>query len=367
MVGMPERWRGERIFFSAAEEHRSHIWELPISLSSWQVSGPPRRLTDGQGAEQQSAVGEDGRVLFGSVKASIEIYSLPIESDEARVLGKLQAFTNHGGKIQLPSLALDGSKIVYLSDQSGMRDVWVKDVISKEEERVTTFRQVGYRPVISADGKHLVFPATVNGKCAVLAQPAIAGSRLATLLNGCFTVLDWSPDGGSLLTYRSDSEVNKVELMRLPSQERQLALTHPTRNIYGARFSPDGRWIAFASGPGGAQSRIFVAPLRTSVVREPEWIPIGPDFGGQAAWSPNGNVLYYRSKRDGYHCIWAHKLGPGKKPLGEPIPVQHLHSAAFGLYLMGATDFNLTVGKDRLILNVAKDIGNLWTIRLDKE
>jgi hypothetical protein len=80
-------------------------------------------------------------------------------------------------------------------------------------------------------------------------------------------------------------------------------------------------------------------------------------------WSPDGNVLYYRSKRDGHHCIWAQRLGPGKKPLGEPMAIQHLHAAAFGLYLMKPTDFSLAVGQDRLILNLGKATGNLWTIK----
>ena len=366
-VGMPEHWRGERIFFSAAEEAHPHIWELPISLSSWQVSGSPRRLTDGQGIEQQSAIGPDGRVLFSSMKLAIEVYSLPIEPDEARVLGKLEALTAHGGKAQLPSLALEGSKIAYISDQSGMRDIWIEDVLGKTEERVTTFRQIGYRPVISADGKHIVYPTSVNGQCAVLAQPTNGGARLAAPLKGCFGIWDWSPDGNSLLTFRSTAEMNKVELIRLPSQERTPVLTHPKQSIYNARFSRDGRWIAFASGTGAAQARIFVAPLRSAAVPESNWIRIDPESGGEPAWSPDGNVLYYRSKRDGYHCIWAHKLGPGKQPRGEPIPIQHFHAASFGLYLMKASEFNLTVGKDRLIMNIAKDSGNLWTTRLENK
>jgi hypothetical protein len=35
------------------------------------------------------------------------------------------------------------------------------------------------------------------------------------------------------------------------------------------------------------------------------------------------------------------------------------------LYLMKATEFNLAVGQDRLILNMAKATGALWTTRID--
>src|SRR5262249_48615844 len=147
-----------------------HLWELPISPSTWQASGSPRRLTDGQGIEQQSAIAPGGRFLFSSLNVATEIYSLPIEPNDAKVLGKLEALTNHGGRVQLPSISSDSARILYISDQSGMRDVWINDPTGKAEERVTTFHQIGYRPVISGDGKQLLYPASEDGKCAVLIQ-----------------------------------------------------------------------------------------------------------------------------------------------------------------------------------------------------
>ena len=48
-------------------------------------AGPPRRLTDGTGVEQQSAVAPDGSVMFASMKRTVELYSLPIEPDQAKL------------------------------------------------------------------------------------------------------------------------------------------------------------------------------------------------------------------------------------------------------------------------------------------
>ena len=46
----------------------------------------------------------------------------------------------------------------------------------------------------------------------------------------------------------------------------------------------------------------FAKRLRSSLVRETEWIPISPDSGGEPAWSPNGLLLAF---------AWVRNYGPG--------------------------------------------------------
>jgi Tol biopolymer transport system component len=359
-VGYPEQWRGENIFFSGAEDRDSHIWALPISASTREVTGLPRRLTDGQDQEQHIAASAGGRLLFARLHLSSDIWGLPIDANQAKVAGKLAPVTNDSAQALLPALAADGSKLVYLSNKSGMRDVWVSDPNGKADEAVTRFRTIGYRPILSPDGKRIVFPAFDNNKCFVtlfnLASPA-----QVNILKGCFSIWDWSPDGSSLLTFQPGL-AKSVDLMKIATGGRQTVLSHPSNNLFGTHFSPDGRWLAFAAGANTARSRIFIAPLRSSPPSEREWIVVEPDGSGDAVWSPDGNVLYFRSKRDGYHCIWAQKLGPGKAPAGEPVGILHLHSAGMGINFMKATDLGIAVAKDRLMLNLAKTTGSLWTM-----
>jgi eukaryotic-like serine/threonine-protein kinase len=359
-VGYPDQWRGESIFFSGAEDVEPHVWELPISASTMQVAGPPQRLTDGADQEQQIAVSSGGRLLFARLHLTSDIWSLPIDANHAKPLGKLQQVTHDAVKAQLPALSADGSKMVYLSNKSGVRDIWVSDPNGKGDEAVTSFSMIGFRPLLSPDGKRLVFPVVENRRCSV-ALLNLASRNQPTQLQGCFSIWDWSPDGSSLLTYRSGL-TKTVELMKLSTGERRTVLSHPTSNLFEARFSPDGRWIAFVTGVSGARTRIFIAPLRSSPAPEREWIAVDKEGAGDPAWSPDGAVLYFRSKRDGFHCIWAQKLGPGKTPAGEPIPILHLHSAALGIGYLKSTDLAVAVTKDRLTLNLGRTTGNLWTM-----
>jgi len=359
-VGYPEQWQGQTIFFSGAEDRDSHIWALPISTSTMQVNGPPRRLTDGQDQEQHIAVGAGGRLLFAKLHLSSDIWSLPIDANQAKTQGKLAQLTHDNAQASLPAISANGSKMAYLSNKSGVRDVWVSDPNGKADEAVTRFRPIGYRPILSPDGKRIVFPAFDNNRCFVslltLAPPAPPHT-----LKGCFNIWDWSPDGSSLLTFQPGL-AKSVDLMKISSGDRQTVLSHPSSNLFGARFSPDGRSIAFAAGATSARSRVYVAPLRSSPPPEREWIAVAPEGSGDPAWSPDGNVLYFRSKRDGYHCIWAQKLGPNKTPAGEPIGILHLHAAGLGINFMKATDLGIAVARDRLMLNLAKTTGSLWSM-----
>jgi Tol biopolymer transport system component len=169
------------------------------------------------------------------------------------------------------------------------------------------------------------------------------------MLKGCFDTLDWSADGSSLLTVRS-GQSNTVDRMKISTGERRTAIANPSGNLFAARFSPDSRWIAFAAGATAANTRVFIAPWNGSAAPRREWIAVSPE-GGDPAWSPDGNVLYFHSKRDANLCIWAQKLGRNKAPAGEPIAILHLHSAALGIGFLKPAEFGMSVSKDRLTLN----------------
>ena len=49
------------------------------------------------------------------------------------------------------------------------------------------------------------------------------------------------------------------------------------------------------AGATSASTRVFIVPWRGSAAPEREWIMVSPE-GGDPAWSPDGNVLYFRSK-----------------------------------------------------------------------
>jgi len=92
----------------------------------------------------------------------------------------------------------------------------------------------------------------------------------------------------------------------------------------------------------------------TSTKHESDW----------AAWSPNGNVIYFLSERDGFRCIWAQRLdGATKHPTGTPIPIQHFHTASRSMIPFTTNWLGLSATRAMLVFNVGDLAGNIWIAR----
>jgi len=77
------------------------------------------------------------------------------------------------------------------------------------------------------------------------------------------------------------------------------------------------------------------------------------------AWSPDGNLVYLNSWRDGHECIWALRLRPGtKRPIGEPFAVFHSHGARIAI--SNQIEQAMAVGGNRLVFSMGERTGNIW-------
>jgi Tol biopolymer transport system component len=289
-----------------------------------------------------------------------DLWSLPVNAGSGTATGPLRQVTDDHGVNESPSVTADRTSLVYISKKSGVRDIWLRDLATGQENSITRFTKVGYRPTLSPDGNRLAYPsATREGQCIVVVTDLRSKSPDSTL-KGCFNIWSWSPDGSSLAIYTPDENIRSVDIFKIDAEQRRPLLSHPSYSFFDAAFSPVGGWITFTAGPSALTSQIYVAPFRGSAIRESEWIPITREGGRNSAWSPDGGVLYFHSNRDGFPCIWSQKLDTARRPVGSPQTVQHFHSVSFGTYLMNPQDFHISVAKDRLLLNLTKETANLW-------
>ena len=138
------------------------------------------------------------------------------------------------------------------------------------------------------------------------------------------------------------------------------------RPLVRARFSPDDRWISFGETTGPGRSRVEIAPFAAGTVPSRDrWIAVTDDesFHDKPVWSPDGNLLYFTSDRDGFRCIWAQRLDPKtKRPVGPPLQIYHSHSARRSLLNANIIPLELHVAPGRLVFHLGEITGNIWMV-----
>ncbi len=364
LVPIPGFWRtqGHSVVFSARLGDSANLWEIQISPKTWQVEGTPRRLTSGTGLEVAPSLGAGG-VVFANLAENIDIWSLPIAADQGKPLGEMRRLTDAASAEIFPSVSSDGKKLVFQSNRSGNQDVWMKDLESGREVALTATPADETSPVISPDGSKVAYQLVENGKPSIymigVGTPGVAEK----LCEDCLPQHSWSPQG-KLLYYGSVPQA--LNLLDVGSGRTVELLRHSKQTLRNPRFSPDGRWISFHAITGPLTRRIFVVAFREGVsIPESEWIPVtdGLALDRNTAWSPDGNLLYFQSERDGFGCIWAQRLDPvSKRAAGVIFPVQHFHHArrSPGIYSISITTSSLVFG-------MGEQTGNIWMLKTGEQ
>jgi dipeptidyl aminopeptidase/acylaminoacyl peptidase len=154
-------------------------------------------------------------------------------------------------------------------------------------------------PVWTPDGARVTFSSNRDGMAGIYWQSAdgsSAAERLTTAgKTGAHFPESWSPDGRVLAFKNQRNDLPNGRNIELWTYSRdtstaQIFYDLPDSNQEGAAFSPDGRWIAYASAEQG-RFGIWVEPVpRVAGVK----YPIAHDGEIFPVWSRTGKELFYR-------------------------------------------------------------------------
>src|SRR5262249_8241887 len=177
---------------------------------------------------------------------------------------------------------------------------------------------------------------------------------------------DWAPDGETMLYHWA--EPRRVGAFDLTSRKKTDLLVHLTYNLYQPHFSLDGQWVTFLALTAPRHRRLYIVPFRGErPIPEALWIPIttGEYSDDKPRFSPNGNLLYFTSDRDGFMCLWAQPLEPqSKRPVGRPFAVHHFHNGRLSMQNLQIADLEISVAVDKIVFTLAELTGNIWMAEL---
>jgi Tol biopolymer transport system component len=190
-----------------------------------------------------------------------------------------------------PELLPDGQRIAVARTVQGNADVWLIDVGTGVPTRFTFDISLENAAVWSPDGSQVVFRSTRNGVYDFFVKPTNGAADEQPLLVTlqAKSSLDWSRDGRFLL-YSTQDPKTASDLWALPmmGERKPFAVLQSSFDEIGGQFSPDGRWLAYASNESG-RYEIYV---RTFPESGGKW-QVSVAGGVQPRWRRDGGELYY--------------------------------------------------------------------------
>ena len=267
---------------------------LPYSLATLKETGPgvpviENVLSDSVYGSAQFAFSNDGTLVYvpgGDTGVSIPAWVEP----QGRI--QPQSLTMPARIYGTPKLSPDGERLAIVV-QELQSNVYVYDIATGMGTRLT-LEGNNVAPVWTPDGRKVVFSCSreKEEEWNLLWAPADGSGKAEPLypsrnrLSHC----SWYPDGKRLMVGSSDLGICVLSVDG--PRELEPVFT-PDFDIYQVELSPDGKYIAYASGKEG-DFNVYVRPYPPKLVDE--FHRISFDSGEEPIWSANGAELFYRNR-----------------------------------------------------------------------
>jgi eukaryotic-like serine/threonine-protein kinase len=210
--------------------------------------------------------------------------------------GKQLSTVGPVGTYATPWLSPDEKRITFggTEPEGGGSDIWLMDLARGTPTRFTFDSAIEVAPLWSPDGSRIVYSSDRDGLMNLYQRAANGAGDAEPLLktdaNNKFCT-DWSADGRFILFQEQNQRTN-FDLWVLPLSGDQKPFPYVQGDFaeQQGRFSPDGKWVAYASNESGAWQvyvQSFPAPGG-------KW-QISTNGGAQPQWRRDGSQLFYIS------------------------------------------------------------------------
>ena len=167
---------------------------------------------------------------------------------------------------------------------AGHPDIWVYDLSRGTLTRLTTEESREAWPVWNPGGKYVAFTSNRSGVYEIYRMRWDGSVPAERLVSTSGSPASWTPDAKVM------AFVKQNDIWILPEGGEPESFIASSFNEGWPEFSPDGRWLAYASRETG-RYEVYVRPYPGPGPR----VPISSEGGFSPMWAGNGKELYYRS------------------------------------------------------------------------
>ena len=243
---------------------------------------------------------------------------------------------------QYVDLSPDGKRLAVFKPDGG-DDIWITELDRDSHTKFTFDPNSDTMPVWSPDGKQIAFVSNRNGgvfNIYVKASNGLGEDQVLLETPNNKQVWDWSADGRFIL-YEETDPTTKRDLWALPltGDKKPIRLLSTTADEFGGAFSPDSRWIAYASNESGT-AQVFVQGFP-----EPrgKWLISTGTTSTFPRWSRDGKEVFY----DNSGTLTAVDVSGTAGAEFKPGPPRELF---MGLRSLGGHNFDVTPDGRRFIV-----------------
>jgi Tol biopolymer transport system component len=275
-------------------------------------------------------------------------YLNPPRTQESRLVwldrtGKQLSVAAPVGEYSRLALSPDGKSAAFDRRVGQAQDVFVLNLESGAQNRITTDPATDFSPVWAPDGRTLGFAssrdpagrtAPINRGGGQLYARELGGAgqdRLLLKTDVGKVATAWSSDG-RFLAYVSGGDVWALPVDGAGVEP--IRVTNTTFAETGPAFSPDGHWIAYRSNESG-RPEVFVESFPKPGMRR----QVSVNGGVMPRWRPDGKELFYVGPES---TVMAAAVTPDPAQLEIGTPVRVFSSAALAGAFERETGFDFS-------------------------
>jgi serine/threonine protein kinase len=274
--------RGATLLAQDFDEGKLDLKGDPVALAEGVINDPGFNLAVFSASENGILAYETGVGISGA--------RMMITDRNGKELGFIGDVIEHFN----PCVSPDGKRLAtfIFEPRSRTYNLWLYDLARNARRRFTTGFNADLTPMWSPDGSQIAFISIRKGLRAVYLRPSEGGGTEEQIdtSSSVRIITDWSHDGKYIATERYGAAKGDIWMIPRSGEKKPFAFLQTQFNEGEARFSPDGRWVAYSSNETG-QVEVFVRPFPGPGTG----VKVSSSGGYTPKWNPDGKEIYYIS------------------------------------------------------------------------
>jgi len=187
--------------------------------------------------------------------------------------------------------SLFGTKIYFVSDRTGNKEIWSMDPDGSNQKRLTSFNSISIMPAVSPDGTKLAFTSYVHGNPAIYIISTDTGRRLYfyNQVASMNATPDFTPDGQHILYSSTASGYAQIYIADLDGKNLRRISSSRAIEVEPKVNPKTGNESVFVSGRSGPQQIFKMNMDGTGVER----LTNGEGEASNPSWHPDGQIIAY--------------------------------------------------------------------------